>query len=118
MNGLPIDINLDDLVGAEVSQVCFGGIHVIMKFDKDIELTTTSVCILTLPSGETESMEVLHKHAVSICGLLGEQISDASRDSSGGLLLKFRSGAVLQVTNDSEVYESFQLRIGPQFFVA
>ena len=118
MNGLPINIDLSDLVGLTVTQICFGFATLIMRFDPDVDLTIESDCILTSPAGQVESINEFRNHAVPICGLLGEQLLDASRDSSGGLLFKFQSGTTFQIINDSVAYESFQLRIGSQLFVA
>jgi hypothetical protein len=118
MKGLPIDIDLSNLDAVDVTQICFGATQVMVKFEQEIELTIESECELTSPTGQVESFDHFRDHAVRICTLIGDQVLDASRDSSGGLLLRFRSGTTLHIINDSVAYESFQLRIGSELFVA
>lgn len=119
MKGLPSDIDLSALVDLEVAQVCFGTAPVMtIRFDKDVELTIESDCVLTTSTGQVEAIEEFRTNANRICALLGEHVVKASRDDSGGLMLKFQSGAMFNVSNDNVAYESFQLRIGSQLFVA
>ena len=53
-----------------------------------------------------------------LCRLLGGRVIEATRDSQGGLILRFDGGNALHVLNDGPNFESFQVRLPGQFYVA
>ena len=118
MKGLRIDVDLDVMVGSVITQVCFGGFHFTLHFDKDIRLTVESDCELIMRSGVTTRIDDYRIESTRLCGLIGAQISAADRDASGGLILRFKSADVLHIMNSKVAYESFQLHVGSKVYVA
>lgn len=118
MNGLPININLEQLSGAELQQICIGNYQCILNFDKDITISIESDCLFYSSKGEKFTMSNYAKEASVLCSLIGNRISCANRNDDGGLIIKFSNHAILYILNSSYEYESFQLTIHGHLYVA
>jgi len=118
MNGLPKDINLQPLIGAELLQVCVGRFQYILKFDLDITIATECRCWFITGQGEKLVISDNVENASLVCSLINQNVTHAEIDSYGGLLLKFSNHATLHILNDTENYESFQIHIGDNIYVA
>lgn len=118
MKGLPPTLDLSPLVGAQVSQICFGAFQCIFNFDVAVRIAVESTCIYTGPSGAVTSVRSFPQAAAELCELIGISVQGAFRENSGGLLLQFMNGATLRVLNDNKEYESFQIHVSNTVYVA
>jgi len=118
LNGLPITIDLSPLLGKELVQVCIGAFQFILNFDADVRIAVEGTCVYCSPKDVPIEIDNYREQASLLCSLVGTQISSAERDSNGGLDLHFANGATLQILNSSHEYESFQVHVGQQFYVA
>jgi len=118
MNGLPKDINLNPLIGAELLQVCVGRFQYILNFDLDISISTECRCWFITEQGEKLVISDNVENASIVCSLINHSVTYAGIDSYGGLLLKFSNHATLHILNDTENYEAFQLNIKGSLYVA
>lgn len=118
MNGLPTNINLNELIGAELLQICIGGFQCILNFDKDINLSIECECIYDSGEGEKLLITDYTQNAALLCNLIDKNISHAARSDDGGLLIRFSNHVVLHLLNNNGHYESFQVNIKGQTFVA
>lgn len=118
MNGLSPETPLHSLVGAQVSQICFGLFQCILNFDIDMSISIESKCLYTSPLGDRIPITSYAKCAVDLCELLGINVTSAGEDIGGGLIIRFVNDATLHVLNDNKEFESFQIRIGKTIHVA
>ena len=118
MNGLSSSADLTPFVGREVLQLCVGIHQLQIHFDSHVSVMVESECRFRAPAAEDLRVDSYALAASSICTLLGQQVRSASRTEQGGLLLRFTTDAELEVLNDSSHYESFQIHIGSQIYVA
>lgn len=117
MNGLPITIDLSPLIGRLLSQVCFGEFQFILNFDADVRIAVESKCVYDSPSGTFEIENYLDESS-RLCKLIGNQVISAKRDVEGGLLLRFANESGLRILNSNPEYESFQVHIKQNTYVA
>lgn len=118
MNGLPAEIDLLRLIGATVTQMCFGQNQFIINLDPSISFAIESSCEFESCVGASHTIRNFPQSATILCELLGESIHSAMRDTEGGLIVRFANSSILHVLNDSKDYESFQIRIGSDLHVA
>lgn len=118
MNGLSKSINLDLLKYVRLLQVSIGKNQFILHFDDNILISVECDCIYYSSEKEQTLIVDYVKNSFLICSLIDEKILDASLDDAGGLIINFSNNAILHLLNDSELYESFQLRIKEDLYVA
>lgn len=118
MQGLPEGVDLSPLAGAMVSQVCISSAQLILRMDSEAHIDVESTCTYRRSSGDAIEISSYASAAAPLCELLGDSIRSAERDRDGGMSIDFASGAVLQVLNDNREYESFQVHIPPNVYVA
>jgi hypothetical protein len=117
MKGLPSNIDLTALSGAEVTQLCFGAAQLQIHFANQSSIAVESDMVLVNPEGEVR-VEDYSQAASLLCGLLGDQVLAATRREDGGLLIRFHGGIALHLLNDSAQFESFQVLLAGQIYVA
>jgi hypothetical protein len=118
MNGLRRDVDLHNLVGAQVSQVCCAKFQCMLNFDVDIGVSIEGSCDYVSPLGVTTLITSYIRHANLLCELVEARISSTDIDRNGGLSINFENGALLHLRNDNTTAESFQIRIGKSVLVA
>lgn len=118
MQGLSPSVDLQPIVGAKVSQVCFSTFQCIFSFDIDARISVESSCVYTAPSGATATVTEYARAARELCELLDASVLSATREADGGLTLRFSDGATLRILNDNQEYESFQVHVGKSVYVA
>jgi hypothetical protein len=117
MNGLPSDLDLTPFVGTSVNQICFGMHQLQIHFDERSGMFVESSVVFSGIEGDIP----IDDYAIGaslLCRLLGGRVIEATRDSQGGLILRFDGGNALHVLNDGPNFESFQVRLPGQFYVA
>jgi hypothetical protein len=117
MNGLPSDLDLTPLVGTSVNQICFGMHQLQIHFDERSGVFVESPVVFSGIEGDIP-IDDYAIDASLLCRLLGGRVIEATRDSQGGLILRFDGGNALHVLNDGPNFESFQVRLPGQFYVA
>lgn len=118
LKGLPCDIDLSPLVGRQLSQVSIGRWTLALHFEEAFRLTVESAILLTGKAGSSQTIEDFRADASAICVLIGEDVLDAKRTLSGGCALRLSSGVRLEAVSVDNGYESFQVCLGDQVFVA
>jgi hypothetical protein len=118
MNGLPHDFNTDVFVARLLEQVCYTENQVTLHFDGDVHIVLEG----GFAHGDVES-ESIHQvlqvpvHESHLMRLLGASITEASASRDGTLRLVFSNGDVLNILNDTDEYESYQIQIGDKIVV-
>ncbi len=107
MYGLPKNTDLSFFIGRNPISVSFTSYEVIIGFDANTRLSITSHCRLTSPEGTFFVIEHYCAHATELCTLLEATVTGAETNGSDILTLRFDSGWVLEVKDDSEQFESF-----------
>lgn len=118
MDGLPTDVVLDPLVGARVSQLCFAEHQLIINFDIDARFGIECDLVLSDSSGVISVAPPYADAARILCGLLGRSVLGATREQDGGLLVEFEGRTKLKLVVDSTRYESFQVNLLGEVYVA
>jgi len=118
MEGLSENVDLTPLVGRQVESLLFGFGHIIMRFDDRVSIGVECTILMETSSGHVHRIEDFRADAVELCGVMGLSIVDAKRTPSGGLSLRLSSGTRMEIENSNSHYESFQIYIGDQVFVA
>ena len=118
MNGLPAAADLSPMVGATVLQLCFGEFQMVINCDRAIRIAVESQCQYRDPHQVETVIESYRTAAAPLCGVIGQVIVHARRQSDGGLSLKFANGSALEIRNNNSSYESVQLHLGDDIFVA
>ena len=117
MKGLPVNIDLAPLSGTEAIQLRFGEHQVQIHFANESSISVESTMVLSAGAGDVRIDD--YPHAASLlCRILGDRVLGATRGDDGGLLFRFESGTTLRVLNDSARYESFQVQVAGQTYVA
>lgn len=117
MQGLPKDVNLDPLIGAQLEQVCIGENDYILHFDQDVRISVESESVHERPDVGRVRISDNRTSAGTLCRLLGTKIINANVREDGGVRIGFSDGSQLDIINDSTVYESLVLHIGKELLV-
>ena len=118
MNGLPENIDLNKLTGVELLQISIGRFQCILNFDKNINISIESECLLFPIQGEKIVVSNYVENAAHLCNLIGNNILNTERGDDGGLLIKFSNNVFFRIFNSNTDYESFQLNIQGHLYVA
>lgn len=118
MNGLPQDIHLGALIGANVDQVCIGQHQCIIRLGDAVQIAIESSCVLRDARGNETKILDYPAAATALCTLLGTEVESATRTSDGGLRIRVSTGAELSILNDVYEYEAFQVHIHGKVYVA
>jgi hypothetical protein len=122
--GLSADLDLSFLVGREVIQVCLGSSQVQLHFSAldvmrgdYVEIFVESELTHISSSGVESSYVILTASAPMLTALLGATVNGASREAPGTLCLQFETGDRLKIHDNSEHYESYQIKQGNKLIV-
>jgi hypothetical protein len=118
MDGLPKNVDLNTLIGREISMVSIGKFHVRFFLSEDrpkpdlwIEIESTDMIVSGRKISDFKS------DADELCSLIGFKVEKAQRRDDGGLTLEFEGGAKLEVGIHTPQYESVVLHIGSDTIV-
>jgi hypothetical protein len=117
MDGLDRSIDLAPLTGRQLGAIRFGVWVVALLFD-GFEIVVESNIVLTDKVGNRTLIEDYRSMATELCKLIGLEVTSAERTPSGGLTLRTSLGVEIEITNSNSEYESFQLNIGTNVYVA
>jgi hypothetical protein len=118
MNGLAPTVDLNPLIGRQLTQLCFGAWNVAINFDGDIRIVVESAIVVAAGTSAPMRVESFRDSASVLCESIGQDLLDAERTVEGGLAIRFASGVQWTIENSVKEYESFQLHVGNQVFVA
>ena len=117
MFGLPRDLDLGFLIGADLIQVCIGANEVILNFFMDISITIMSKFRVRGASGPDAVFEDAPSSAASLIEFLSDSITDVFGQQNGTLRLLFKGGGLIEIYDDSKCYESYLIKHGPDIHV-
>jgi len=118
MKGLPPTVDLTSLSRARVIQLCFGENEFQVHFDNTARVVVESDMTLCEPQSIDVRIVKYGEAASQLCRILGDRVLNAVRTADGGLLLRFERGAELQILNNNAQFESFQVHIAGETYVA
>jgi hypothetical protein len=118
MHGVPTDLDLTFLRGAELIQVCLGRHQVQFHFHPAGSISVEGKWELLDAAGARidQSDDGPDRPPYQLHRLLGLTVVDIDVSAPDWLALRFEGGCVLRIFGDSEQYESFQ--INPSGIVA
>ncbi|MFD3444374.1 DUF6188 family protein [Microbacteriaceae bacterium 4G12] len=85
---------------------------VVLNSDDDTRLRIESRLKIAAPDGATAEFENVRDAAGTFTGLLGHAITEATGVPDGTLTLVFEDGTVCTVFDDSDSYESYEIKHG------
>jgi hypothetical protein len=117
MYGLKNTEDLSFLLGACVSQIVISLSALSIDFDQPARLTIFSSFAVSIADNPLIRFDGSAEDSVALLPLISDVITAASATTSGGLRVNFKSGAVLEIFDDSKQYESFTISNGDQLIV-
>ena len=117
MYGVPEKERLIGLIGKELLQICFGVHQVIFNFDQNVQITIESRIERSVPRRGASNRDECCSRESFLTKLLGSTVSDVDRIDDKTLRLTFSSGKSIELTDDSDRYESFQIKVGGELIV-
>jgi hypothetical protein len=103
------------LLGREVEQVCFG------RYQAQLYLDSASIRIegkyIYTPANAEPQAGRGDAYVTGLVGLLGSSLTTATVIDERALMLSFSNGDSLQLVDDSDQYESFEIRCGDIWMV-
>jgi hypothetical protein len=114
MYGIPAELDLSFLHGAELIQVCLGQYQVQFHFHPAASISVEGGWELLNDAGEwiDHSHDVPERPPYQLHRLLGRRVANSEVTAPKSFALCFEGGEVLRVFDDSEQYESFQIQPG------
>jgi hypothetical protein len=114
--GVPEDLDLQFLHGADVIQVCLGLSQVQFVFHPEANISVEGDWILYAADGSEldRSRPSPRQEAFQLHRLLGQRVEKTTVSSPSWIALHFESGELLRIFDDSE-YESFSIQPGNIF---
>ena len=109
MYGLPLNTDLDYLLGQKLIQACFGSNDLILAFDETqpVKITITSSISCSTPAAMGKQTEDFSSQASFILHLLDVPVEGFSILPAGTLQLSFQNGSKLCLFDDSDQFESY-----------
>jgi hypothetical protein len=117
MDGVPADLALSGFTNAVLIQICLGEYQVQFHFHPVGSISVEAKWELRDTSGTVvDGMDrKVRRDAIYAHRLLGKRITGASLDAPRSFSLRFESGDVLTIYDDSREYESFSIQPGDIF---
>jgi hypothetical protein len=114
MYGVPADLDLTFLNGAELIQVCLGSHQLQFHFHPVGSIYVDGGWALLGPGGECvdQKDDRPDRPPYQLHRLLGQTVASTEISPPAWFALQFAGGEVLRVFDDSEQYESFQIQPG------
>lgn len=116
MHGLPADLDLTFLQGIVLLQVCTGANEVILNFDGDVSIAVESKCRVRDASGRETAFNHPRSSSAALTELLSDVVTEALGSTDGTLRLAFSRGAIVEIYDSNEHYESYQIRHGSRTY--
>jgi len=115
--GVPEDLDLQFLHGAEVIQVCIGLYQVQFIFHPEANVSVEGEWILYAADGSQldRSRPSPRQEAFQLHRLLGQRVAETRVSSPSWIDLQFESGDLLRIFDSSQEYESFSIQPGNIF---
>ena len=110
MYGLPKNIDLTFLIGKEVIQVSIGFNDLILHFSEEVIITITSECSYMDDKKKLITFDMYPESASLVCRLLGCVTDKVQSEENGTLILGFSNGCTFKIHDDSNNYESYQIK--------
>ena len=115
MFGLPDDFDASFFVGAVLLQICIGFHEVVLRFDRDVQLTFEGN-VRVSAGAEFETFERPPDAGAALVAALQQRVSSASGLKDGTLSLEFDTVSLV-VLDSEERYESYQIQHGDEVIV-
>ena len=109
MHKLDKNVDLSFLKEKTLLQVCVGLNILILRFDDDIAISVESMIKLFSNNGEIYQYENFIYIDKEFLGLLGKSIVSVTPDKLGTLTLIFEDESKIEIIDDSDKYESYQI---------
>lgn len=112
MYGLPVETDLTPLVGTDVTYVGVGQFmtHVAFSGPPDSSITIEGEFSLEIADRRVTFSESVDGGG-ALLALLGQSVTSAVIPTDGTVRIAFSNGTTLEVPDDSEQYESYQLNL-------
>jgi hypothetical protein len=118
MYGLPEDLDLSFFVGTTLIQLGMGEHQIQFVLHPNVRLSVESTMRLTSATGLNSRVEDGYREEAGVLlPLISHDVERASRTPSGALRLEWSNGAVLEVDDDSDQYESYTINHGERLIV-
>jgi hypothetical protein len=90
MYGLSKDIDLDFMINAELDQVCIGLYHILLHFEKSLQISIQSTCYLIDDQGQSLTIPYDDpRRSGQLTALLGSSITSVMNKGDGDVTLSF-----------------------------
>ncbi len=116
MYGLSADVDLQFIEGGTLIQACIGENEVVLRFDNDVSVMVASNVRLT-HDGSSILIEDAREVGRRVTELLGDQITSAQGSPDGTTTLRWARGAVLDLLDTWDAYESYTITHGDAVIV-
>ena len=117
MNGLPENVDLSFLNKKILEQICIGPHNLILRFEENVVINIQSVIELSKQAGKRQKYEDFGSAASPLAVLLNQSVSKAVGRSDGTLSLSFSEDYNLDIYDNSNQYESYQIWNGNDVIV-
>lgn len=115
MFGLPDGLDVNFFLGAVLTQVCIGSNEVIVRFDRDIDVTIEG----DVEIGDERGKKMYGRppdYGRATVPFLQEAVTRVDVSSGGTLTLQLQSGSIAIIDSHAH-YESYQIRHGHDLYV-
>jgi hypothetical protein len=119
MHGLNKSLDIEFLSDKSIIALQFGSSQwaVQIHIDFDISITVESMVQIN-ENNRFLVIEDFHEKSNELCKIIGLEIKYAQISENGGLVLKLKNNVDVIIYNSNENYESFQLRVKDEIYVA
>jgi len=117
MYGLRSDVDLGFLADACLVQVCVGENEVILNFEPGISIMIAANVRLSRPEMLPELIEDSRVLGPALVSLLGDSVEGASVRPGGTLRMVWRTGAIVELLDSWEQFESYTVTHGDSVLV-
>ena len=117
MYGLPKDINLDFFLNKQLINISIGYHSLILNFDDYLSITVSSAIKCIDPNGLSLKGEDFRNMASTLAFQLTHTVVSVEGKEDGTLKLAFDNGRIIEIYDDSEMYESYVIKNDEQIIV-
>lgn len=117
VHGIPDSDTFAFIEGRVLEQLCFGQPSLILNFDDDLSITVEGSLGIALPGAEEITVDDALGVASTLVRLISDVVADTGVSDSRSISLTFGGGQILRLIDNSEQYESFQIRHGDHLII-
>lgn len=122
MYGLQANVDLSFFVGRTLGDISFSEHSIVLNFDGQkieprVSLGIQSAVSLKILDGKKYEWEDFRQGASFLVALIGNTVAAVKGNVNGTLTIEFQEGSILEVYDNSKQYESYQIRLGPEFII-